>query len=274
MNIGFHLQIPNEVIYSWDEIVKLGLEEEQDKDTYCAAKALNFHKDFTRLVIAKRIEAGIPEEGISYTEYESLSKLAQSNREEIKKLKSDREEYFKALEQRANAQDKIFNAYRAAVSLVQDFTFHPLLLPHLHTIFFANFVELKAKIQLDISFKDPEDFKSEVVSVDIRIYRPTTTSELKTFITDHAQDIAEATKRLPFIESSGKRWSHFYISERDFEILRMKDRDGDRFPEIADKLQALQDLTNEDKVINEESVKRAYHEIIDTRLPWIIKKVR
>lgn len=201
-----------------------------DIKTYSYIKALERNQTFISTISSLRKKFNVPENGY---DLESWSNLKKS---------SKKDQSFSRWSTQAEIE-----TIKRLLKLVH---IHPLLVSSLPDIMISNsiFVPLQ-KIFIETPYSTRQ--KSSYFPVKINISSRVTINQLIKFIENNQQEIQKA---LDTIDKAD-----LFISQRDFRIVDF--RDNERFPygKIAELL-ANENEDEDNGQINEDSVKRAYHE--------------
>jgi hypothetical protein len=198
-----------------------------DAKTHSQIRALELNKKFLMASSRFRKKYQIPETGYSF--------------EEWSRIKQERKGEPSFSKWRAKVESECMREIPKVVNI------HPILISSLPDIVISNSVFLPLpKIFVQSPYSSVPHYS--ITPIKIVINSRISKNQLLKFVEEHWPEIKKGLEK-----TSG---TEFYISERDFRIIKLKD-EGKSFKAIADKL--AREVDDIEASINEDSVKTAYH---------------
>lgn len=198
---------------------------------YNFVQALTRNALFRKEVLSLRKELGIPTDGLSFKKYQTLNTL-------IGKDKTN--------------GINVAQMFLGRNELSHNFTYPNELDKCLYDIVFYGLVSPFSAIQSAIAWNssawEPTGY------IEINIFAPVTKNALHRFIDENWKVLESEIKNL-----DKKPTADFsLISDRDFEIVTLKDEQKLTFPKITDRIYKKYGNDDSDYKINDDSVKTAY----------------
>ena len=195
-------------------------------------QALSNNENFTKEVFKTRKELLLPCDGLPFKQYLDFNQFLKANM--------------------PKKQAFVMSFMNECQRLRSEYVFHNNTSEHLYDIIFYGFVNPFNLEQSAISlrFSTPEPIEA----IEIKIYEPMSKNAVLRYIDKNWKSIESGMKYI-----TKKSTTDFHlISDRDFEIVTLRDEQKLTFAKIADKISKSSIEDDSDSAINEDSIKTAY----------------
>jgi hypothetical protein len=237
---------------TWPEISKSHFREGYDKLIFDTVQVLERKDDLINKILNLRKELSIPRNGYDINDFDLENYCPLDEIDLIHMIDAASSKQSGGRECRPSKKHGLLSSLQADYPQVDS-----RVLDQYENIVYFNCIFPRWSVIYGFGVLESEDNLEKYIEYNICVTKKVSANRIKQFIEEHRLQIEFELNKLPAVSSKT-------VTQRDMEIIELKDKNNMSLKKIADVIANKYTLNNNsDGRINEDSVKTAYHRAKD-----------